>query len=448
MTTVLEESNVFLADFNQREKALSAGLPRWVHRLRRAAIARFAEMGLPTTRQEEWRFTNLASLRETTFEPAPHPSEMPPLLQSAAGLLPQDGPRIVLVNGRYCGELSSNGTLPEGVAAGSLAESLRTHPERIEPELGRHADYREHVFTALSTALVEDGTFLSVRPGAVVEPPIYLLHLATGAERPYAVHPRHLILIGERAEVKIVETYLALEENVYFTNAVTELVLGEGAIAEHYKLQREGPGAFHIGLIQARQHRGSAFHSYLVSLGGRLARHETNVRLDAEGCHAELHGLYLAQGNQHTDCRTRIDHARSHCTSREVYKGILDDRAHGVFNGKIYVHPNAQKTDAKQTNKTLLLSDGATINAKPQLEIFADDVKCTHGATVGQLDREALFYLRSRGIELAHARHLLIYAFANEVLGPMQITSVRTGLERVLFADQGLLHETALEKTA
>lgn len=449
MTTVLEERSSFLSHFDRREDRLNAGLPRWIHRLRRAAIARFAEMGLPTTRHEEWRFTNVSPLGETAFEPAAAPSEAPSTEElDAAGMPRLDGPRIVLVNGHSCPELSSIETLPDGVAMRSLAEVLRTSPELVEPHLGRHADYREHPLVALNTAFAEDGALVQIRPGTVVQQPIHLVYAATGNGSPWVAHPRNVILVGRRAEAKIVETYLGLDESVYFTNAVTEIVLDDEAIVDHYKLQREGPGAFHLSTVQAEQDRGSTLHSHLVSLGGSLARHETNTRLAAEGCRAALDGLYLARGRQHMDSRTRIDHVKPHGSSRELYKGILDDRAHGVFNGKIFVHQDAQKTDAKQTNQTLLLSDRATINTKPQLEIFADDVKCTHGATVGQLDPEVLFYLRSRGIPFEHARRLLIYAFANEVLGQMQVESIRAELEQVLLDTQGLPRDTARRETA
>ena len=383
------------------------------------------------------------------FEPAESPDHLPSSEQLVAAGLPQlDGPRLVLVNGHYCPELSSLNAAVAGVTVESLAEVLRTAPELAELQLGHHADCADHPLVALNTAFIQHGAFVCVKAGTVVEQPIHLLHVWTAAERPFAAHPRHLIVAGPLSQVKIVETYFGLDDNICFTNAVTEIVLDDGAIVDHCKLQRDGPSAFHMSTVQARQHRGSTFHSHLISLGGRLARQETNTRLADEGCHCELDGLYLARGQQHMDSRTRIDHLKPRCTSREWYKGILDDRAHGVFNGQIHVHQDAQKTDAKQTNQTLLLSENATINTKPQLEIYADDVRCTHGATVGQLDDEALFYLRSRGIALEHARNLLIYAFANEVLDRIRVPSVRAVLEKTLLAARSLPGETAWETTA
>jgi Fe-S cluster assembly protein SufD len=444
-TTTVTENNPFVTDFDRRETELNADLPRWVHRLRRGAIARFAASGLPTMRDEEWRFTNLASLKKTNFEPAGLPTDgrLHPV-----GLPRFDGPRLVLVNGHYCRNLSSVESTPDGLTVNGLAETLRTAPELVEPHLGRYASTEDYPLVALNTAFLADGVVIHVRPGVVVEHPIHVLHVSTAGPRPHVAHPRNLIVAGRHSQVTVVERYLGLEDNLYFNNAVTELVLDDGAIVDHYKIQQEGRRAVHVGTVQAQQGRGSTFCSHLVALGGELSRHETNTRLDAEGCHTELRGLYMPRGNQHVDSRTRIDHVSPHCTSHELYKGILDDEAHGVFNGKIFVHQDAQKTDAKQTNQVLLLSDGATINTKPQLEIFADDVKCTHGATVGQLDAEALFYLRSRGISRDHAHNLLIYAFAAEVLEQIRWEPLRLELEDLLLAGRGLPREIARERIA
>lgn len=449
MTGVLEEQEVFVADFDRLERRLNAGRRPWVQRLRRAAMARFAELGLPTTRQEEWRFTDISPLVETAFEPAEPPRDVPTAAHlHAAGLPALFGPRMVFLGGHYSRQLSSAEAAPAGVILRSLADVLRRRPQSAEPHLGRYAGYEDHPFVAINTAFIDDGALVCIPRGTVVEQPIHLVYASSAAERPYVAHPRNLILVGPHAEVKIVETYLGLDGNRYFTNAVTEVVLGEGAVLDHYKLQREGPGAFHLSTVQAHQRRESTWSSHLISFGAALARHETNTRLDAEGCRSTLGGLYMAGGRQHVDSRTRIDHARPHCSSQELYKGILDGRAKGVFNGKIFVHQDAQKTDAKQTNQALLLSDQAVINTKPQLEIFADDVKCTHGATVGQLDREALFYLRSRGMSSGHARNLLIYAFANEVISQMRVERIRAQLEQALLAARGLPGDAGSQETA
>jgi Fe-S cluster assembly protein SufD len=269
-----------------------------------------------------------------------------------------------------------------------------------------------------------------------VAEPIQLVFLTTPSAEPAVAHPRTLILAGINSQAAIIETFAALEDGVYFTNGVTEIVLGEGAVLDHTKVQRESKNAFHIATQQVHQARASNITSHSIALGGGLVRNDVNVVLDAEGCECTLNGLYLANGRQHIDNHTRIDHARPHCASHELYKGILDGKAHGVFNGKIYVHQDAQKTDAKQTNKTLLLSEDAVINSKPQLEIYADDVKCTHGATIGQLDEEAVFYLRSRGVGQEEARSLLTYAFANDIISRIKVEPIRAGLEQALLADR------------
>lgn len=449
MTQVLEKDNVFLASFDRLERTSSADSPRWVQRIRRAAMARFVETGYPTTRQEEWRFTDAAPLAEIPFEPARPPSDPPTPreIDEAASFTPGSR-RIAFLNGYYRHDLSSLKPAGDGVILESLAEALSERRELIEPHLGRHAAYQSHPFVALNTAFLDDGTFLYIPRGTAIKDPIHLLYVWTETDRAAVAHPRNLIVAEREAQATIVETYLGPAESVYFTNTVTEIALGPGARLDHYKLQREGREAFHMGTVEVRQERDSTFSSHLISLGGLLARNETNVRLDAEGCHSTLNGLYIARGRQHLDSRTRVDHAKPHCHSQELYKGILDDRAEGVFNGKIVVHPDAQKTDAKQTNQAILLSADATLNTKPQLEIFADDVKCTHGATVGQLDEEALFYLRSRGISHRRARDLLIRAFADDVIHRVPAESVRAELERILWADRYLSIDAVAEEIA
>ena len=315
----------------------------------------------------------------------------------------------------------------------SLAAVLQAHPEWVEPYLARHAKFQEHAFTALNTAFLQDGVFLSVPKGKVIAEPIELLFVSTTPGEGTVSHPRNLVVVGPGAQLTLIETFVGLDENVYFTNAVTEIVAGEGAVIDHYKIQRESVEAFHIATTQIYQTRGSNFSSHFVSLGGSLVRNEINVVLDGENCECTLNGLYLANGTQHVDCHTVIDHAKPHCNSHELYKAVLDGKGHGVFNGKIFVRQDAQKTDAKQTNQTLLLSNDATINTKPQLEIFADDVKCTHGATVGQLQEEQLFYLRTRGIGLQEARSLLTFAFANDIVGRIKVEPIRAQLEALLI---------------
>jgi Fe-S cluster assembly protein SufD len=434
MIDVMEE-NVHLANFDRFEKRTAGRRHPWLREIRQDAIERFRELGFPTPRHEEWRFTSVAPIANTPFRLADEDGRSGLTAEQLEPLAFRMGEcaRVVFVNGRYAPDLSSQ-RLPDGLVVGSLAEVLEAHPEWVKPHLARHALYDNHTFTALNTAFIRDGAFVSVAEGKVIEQPIHLLFVSPPRGEATVSHPRNLILAGADSHALVVESFLGLAEETYFTNTVTEMVVGDRAVIDHYKLQRESAQAFHVATLQVRQAQGSRFASHFISLGGSLVRNEINAVLDAEGCECTLNGLYMADGRQHVDNHTLIDHAKPRCASHELYKGILDGRAHGVFNGKIFVRQDAQKTDAKQTNQTLLLSDDATINTKPQLEIYADDVKCTHGATVGQLDEEALFYLRSRGIDLEAARSLLTFAFANDITGRIRIEPLRTRLEEVLLA--------------
>jgi Fe-S cluster assembly protein SufD len=437
MAEVMEEKNVYLANFSRLENKGADNGRSFLPRLRQAAIDHFAEVGFPTLQDEEWRFTNVAPLARTAFQLAPYRPEgltLEKIRQLAFGA--DAASRLVFVNGHFSRELSFVGRLPQGVVVAGLADTLATHPEWLEPHLARHTPHDQSPFTALNTAFIQDGAFVSIPKGVVVAEPIQLVFLATSATEPGVAHPRNLIVVGAGSQAVVVETYAGVKEGVYFTNGVTEIVLGENAVLDHSKVQRESKEAFHIATQQVHQERGSNFTSHSVALGGGLVRNDVNAVLDAEGCECTLNGLYLASGRQHIDNHTRIDHARPHCASHELYKGILDGKAHGVFNGKIFVHQDAQKTDAKQTNKTLLLSEDAVINSKPQLEIYADDVKCTHGATIGQLDEEAVFYLRSRGLGRHEARSLLTYAFANDIINRIKVEPIRAGLEQALLVDR------------
>jgi len=382
MTAVAEQTGAWLAEFTQ----LPAAEP-WVKELRERAFARFAELGFPTTRNEEWRFTNIAPIARTTFQSRP------------AG----------------CSVVH-----PKPVEKLTLDEA-RKH-------LGRYAAFDQNAFVALNTALWQDVIALRVPPGAVVEQPIEITFELHGAA--IATHPRILILAGANAQCTIVETYKGTGS--YFTNAVTEIVADENAVIDHYKVQQEGSEAYHIATLQASLGRSANFTTHSISLGGALVRNDIGTVL-SEGTEATVNGLYLANGSQHIDNHTVIDHAKPHGTSHELYKGILDGRAHAVFNGRIIVRKDAQKTDSKQTNKNLVLSDDAVIDTKPELQIHADDVRCTHGATIGQLDAESMFYLQSRGIGKQDARNLLTYAFAQDIVDRIKVHSLKDSLERFLF---------------
>jgi Fe-S cluster assembly protein SufD len=429
-TAIATEKESYLEAFEALASERRDREPARLAELRRAAIERFGDLGFPTTRLEEWRFTNVAPIARTAFDLAP----------SAAGVSESDlgefryadTLQIVLVNGRFVPELSRLEGLPEGIVVGGLDEAWRSHPEKIEPHVGL-ARFAEQPFVALNTALHRDGAFLFFPRGIVAEKPINVIHVGHVQGEPFACFPRLLIVGEESSQATVVEQYGTLGRGPYFTCPVTEVVVGQNATIDHYKLQRESTDAFHVATFQLLQDRDSNFSSHSISWGGGLVRNDVNALLDGEGADSILNGLYMVEGTQLVDNHMRVEHAKPHCDSHELFKGILEDRARAVFNGRIYVYPGAQKTDAKQTNRNLLLSKDAVANSNPQLEIFADDVKCTHGSTVGQLDELGVFYLRSRGIGEEAARSLLTYAFAADIVERIKVPSVRQELEEFLF---------------
>jgi Fe-S cluster assembly protein SufD len=381
-SALAQQTGLWLEQFTRQPAAAAP----WLKELRERAFQRFAEAGFPTTHDEDWRFTNVAPIARTEFQ---------------AG-----EPRVTV-------------SVPQGVE--------RLEPAAAEGQLGRYAAIDQNPFVALNTAFLNGPTVLRVPKGAVIAEPI---EIAYETPRDSAAHPRALVLVGANAQCTIVETYKG--EGRYLTNAVTEIVAGEGAVVDHYKVQQESLEAFHIATLQASLGRSTNFSSHSISLGGALTRNDAGAVL-SEGTEATLNGLYLVNGTQHVDNHTALDHAKPHGTSHELYKGILDGKATAVFNGRIMVRKDAQKTDSKQTNKNLVLSDEAVIDTKPELQIFADDVRCTHGATIGQLDAESLFYLQSRGIPKREARSLLTYAFAQDIVDRIKVQSLRESLERLLF---------------
>ena len=436
------DTDAYLTAFNDLEGELSEHAPPSVQRLRRAAIDRFAATGFPGSRNEDWKFTNLAPFLRSSFLLPPAGSEQAAEAYSRLEQGNEPGVTLMCINNNRPFQVAGGSPLPKGpkgVLVMSLAEALEKHPELVEQYLGQHADYENHPFVALNTAFWRDGAFVYVPPGEVVEEPIHLTHLVAEFHEaaPYLGYHRVLLVLGRGSQATVVERFSGPVLQ-YATNTVTEVVLAEGAHLDHCKVQEESTMAFHFACTSVELARDSRFSTHYVGLGGSLVRNEVRVSFTGENGEATVNGLYLATGSQHMDNHTVIDHAMPHCASHELYKGILDGKARGVFNGKIFVRQDAQKTDAKQTNQTLLLSDDATINTKPQLEIFADDVKCTHGATVGQLDPEQLFYLRARGIGLAEARNLLTYAFANDIINRIKIASLRGRLERTLLASSHL----------
>jgi Fe-S cluster assembly protein SufD len=394
MTAVTEQIGNWVAEFGKQEPA-----EPWIQQLREAAFQQFAKLGFPTTHDEEWRFTNVAAIARSAFR-AGSPDKL------------------------LC--------TPGGVEELDSSDA--------EAHLAKYAAFDRNAFVALNTAFLDhqaSATVLRIPRGMVIEEPIEITYevaedVACDPQESamLSVHPRTLILVGANAQCTIVETYKGT--GTYFTNAVTEIVVGDGAVVDHYKIQQEDSRAYHIATMQVQIGRSANFSSHSISLGGALVRNDVNAVL-SEGTEATLNGLYIVNGTQHIDNHTVIDHAKPHGASHELYKGILADQAHAVFNGRIIVRKDAQKTDSKQTNKNLVLSDDAVIDTKPELQILADDVRCTHGATIGQLDAESLFYMQSRGIGKSDARNLLTYAFAQDVVDRVKVQSLRDSLERILF---------------
>jgi Fe-S cluster assembly protein SufD len=429
MAQVAEKLQPWLVALDDRPR----GGSRWLQDLRDHSASRFVELGFPTVRDEEWRFTNVSPIAQAEFRPAPAAKLAPEVLST---FLWADAPfRLVVVNGRMAPELSRTAGLPPGMRFGSLATAVSEQADVVGRYLGQLADPSSRAFVALNTAFVHDGAYVYIPDGLVFDQPLQIMFVSTG-DGPVASmsHPRTLVVAGDRSQVQLVETYVSASGQKHFTNAVTEIVAGESAIIDHYKVEEESVEAFHIASMHIHAARSSNVTTHAFTLGGRIVRNDIVSVLDGEGAECTLNGLYIADGERLVDTHTTIDHAKPHCPSHEVYKGILGGRAKAVFNGKIIVRIDAQKTDAKQTNRALLLSDNATINTKPQLEIFADDVKCTHGAAIGQLDEDAIFYLRARGLTFLEARDMLIHAFAGEILERVQIEPLRTALEAELYA--------------
>ncbi|HZR32278.1 MAG TPA: Fe-S cluster assembly protein SufD [Terriglobales bacterium] len=436
----------YLDAFSAFNKRAPGHTQPWLRSLREDAFSRFAEVGFPTTHDEDWRFTSVAAIANTAFQlPAAGKAkvsahELEPYRFTASAC------QLVFVNGRYAPELSVLGVLPKGVKVGSLAEQITNNASAIEPHLGRYLNTQRDAFCALNTAFIEDGAYLHIARGAVLENPIYLLFVSVGSDTPLMTHPRNLIIAEENSQAAIIEDYISLGSGEpAFSNTATELVAGDDSVVSHYMLEREHAQAFNISTLRIQQGRSTSVASHSVLLGGRLVRNNVHPVLAGEGADCLINGLFIGNGRQHMDNYMLVEHASPHCGSRQFYNGILDGHSRGVFHGRIIVHKDAQKTDAKQTNRNLLLSDNAQIDTKPQLEIYADDVKCTHGATIGQIEENALFYLRSRGMDEGSARRLLLYAFASECLDRMKPEALRAHLEQLitgwLFGEGGFASE-------
>lgn len=422
----------YLEKFSRFETPASQ--PTWLLPIRKAGMARFGELGLPTLQDEDWRFTNIAAIAKLPFQPAFDGVDALAVdaLKDFA-FAKQAGSRLVFVNGHFAPNLSSVNNLPAGVKAGNLAAALTSDAAFLEKHLGRYAASADNGFSALNQAFFLDGGFVHVPAGKIVEEPIQFVYVSTAKRNGATFHPRNLVIAEANSKVTILESYVALGGAGYFTNAVTELFAGENAHLEFVKFQDEAPDAFHMAAFHGEFGRASHVNVHSFALGAKLSRNNIRTKLAGEGLECVLNGLYLTRNEQLADHHMIVEHAQPHCASHEYFNGILDDKSRGVFHGRILVQPIAQKTDAKQTNKNLLLSDDATADTKPQLEIYADDVKCTHGATIGQLNDESIFYLRSRGISPETARKMLIHAFAGEIIERIQHEPAREELDKLVW---------------
>ncbi len=426
----LTERSSFLADYDAFLGALGEQ-PESVAELRRAGLARFEEVGIPTKRNEEWRHTNVAPVAKTEFQRAS--ADVKLTSEQVEPFRMADCIELIFVNGHFAPEHSKLDGLPGGVFVGSLAQAMEKHLDLVTPHLGRYAD-GDHPFVALNTAHLADGAFIHVPKNKTIEQTIHLIFLGIAEDgKPTVAYPRNLFVVEQSAQLTVVESWTGFSGETYFTCPVTEIYGAANSVIDHYRIGQESLDAYHVATQKLHLERDANFFTHSVSYGGALVRNDIQAMLAGENIHCTLNGLYLGRGKQFVDHHMRVDHAMPNCHSYELFKGILEDQSKAVFNGRIHVHQDAQKTDAKQSSRHLLLSDKAFAQSNPQLEIYADDVRCTHGSTTGHLDDEALFYLRSRGIGVEAAKSLLTYAFAAEVLDEFRLESIRTDMEEFLF---------------
>jgi len=422
-----DERESYLSDFQQ---TLDQPEPGSVRDLRQAGMETFAEMGFPAPRTEDWKYTSLQPISSVPFRQAAAGDASRVCLEELASFChgAEGWTNLVFVDGTYCPRLSSPEGAPQGLRVRTMQDALASEDAGLMALLGKLIPASQNGFAALNAAFLRDGALIDATPGAQVEKPVHLVFVSAAGART-AVYPRIVVSAGAGSSLTVVESFFGMARDAYLTDSVTELSVGEGAQVEYYRVQHESVEGFHISQMQVRQQADSFFSATTVNAGGRLVRNALNVVLDGERCQTTLNGLTMVDGERHVDNHTVIDHARPSCESRELYKAVLDGRARSVFSGRIIVRPDAQQTDASQTCRNLLLSTNATVDARPQLEIFADDVKCTHGATVGQLSEEELFYLRSRGLDQAVATQLLTFGFANDIIARIKPEPIRAYLE-------------------
>ena len=434
MATASQTAQNYVETFGQMVKSGRDREPSWLQTLRQGGFDCFRATGFPTTRHEDWRFTNISAIVQTNFQLNRNGHRLPTKHQVESYRISGAVCQLTFVDGRFLPQLSSPAALPKGVTVAGLAAQLASKPQQVEPHLGRYLNTQRDAFAALNTAFLEDGGFVHMAKNTVLEEPIHLLFVSTAHEAPTMSHPRNLIVVEEGSQATIIEEYVSLGGAPALCNTATELIAGDNAVVSHYMIEREDVEAFNVSTLRMEQGRSSSIASHSVLIGGALVRNNVHPVLAGEGGECLINGLFIGNGSQHLDNYMLVEHAQPHCGSRQFYNGILDGSAHGVFHGRIVVHKDAQKTDAKQTNRNLLLSAQAQIDTKPQLEIYADDVKCTHGATIGQIEENPLFYLRSRGIDEASARRLLLLAFASECLDRMKEGPARNHVETLIHA--------------
>ncbi len=432
MENKIDIKNYYLTQFDEFEKSLNGEKSSDIHKVRKDAISKFAEITFPTQKDEEWKYTNISSLLKHNFSSAAVKVNVSSETINKFLFDKMEHSLLVFVNGNFSPELSKLIDIPKGVVIGSLAEALKYNNPVVKKHLGKYAKNENYFFTALSSAFTKDGAFIYVPDGKVIEDPIHIIFITKSGNEKILSQSRNLFVAGKNSQVTIIEHYVSDEDSIYFTNSVTEIVADENAIVDHIKLQEESNKAFHIARMEVDQERSSNFSSHLISHGAEISRNDFNARFNDEGGECMLNGLFMIGDEQLFDAHTMIDHAKPHCNSHEHYKGILQDKSKGVFNGKVMVRQDAQKTNAFQQNNTILLSNDAVMNTKPQLEIFADDVKCSHGATIGKLNDEAKFYLKSRGIGEDAATAILIHAFASDVITSIKIPALRDYLEEII----------------
>ncbi len=432
MSQALDIKNWYISNFETFEKSLNGESSLPIHNIRKDAIEKFSQLNFPSVKEEEWRFTNLSPLFKHNFNPAVEKTKL--TKQDIKRFLFEElnAAVITFVNGIFTEELSNLEDLPAGIEIKSISQAINDESPVLKEHFSKYAKYDKDIFIALSAAFTKDGAFIKIDDGKLIEKPVHILFIADARKEKYLTQPRNLIVAGKNSQSTIIEHYVTLSEDIYFTNSVTEIIAEENAVVDHLKLQEESKNSFHIARMEVDQERTSNFSSHAISFGADLSRNEFNSRFNDEGGECTLNGLYLIGGTQLCDTHTLIDHAKPNCNSHEHYKGILDDKSRGVFSGKVLVRKDAQKTNAFQENNNIILSDNALVNTKPQLEIFADDVKCSHGATIGQLDADALFYLKSRGIGPEASRSILIHAFASDVIKSIKVEAIRNYIEEIL----------------